>query len=388
MELELVDNTIREKQFLEVHIAINRHVPGWIRPLDKDILQVFDPATNKFLREGGSCVRWLLKDASGGYIGRIAAFVNPMYKTKGDKWPVGGVGFFDCIDDQAAANLLFDASRRWLEERGMGAMDGPINLGDRERWWGLLVEGFSEPLYGMNFNPPYYQRLLETYGFQPFFHQLCFSMKVRTVLDPRFARRHARIAKDPDYHAEHVKRSNLEKYARDFTTIYNKAWAGHGSNKEMAPEQAIKLFNAMKAVMDEQLTWFVYYKSEPIACWLNLPDLNQYFKHMNGQFGWFEQLRFLWLKMTRTGKKFVGLVFGVVPEFQAKGVDAYMIMEGAKLIQHELSYEDYEMQWIGDFNPKMVNIAERLGAMCSRRLTTYRYQFDRTVPFERHPILS
>ena len=81
------------------------------------------------------------------------------------------------------------------------------------------------------------------------------------------------------------------------------------------------------------------------------------------------------------------MVFGIVPEWQGKGVDSYMIVEGANLIQRYNLYENYEMQWIGEFNPKMINVAENLGTYRSRILTTYRYLFDRTKEFKPHPIL-
>jgi hypothetical protein len=143
----------------------------------------------------------------------------------------------------------------------------------------------------------------------------------------------------------------------------------------------------MKPVMDEHIIWFAYYKDEPIAIWVNLPDLNQYFKHLDGKFGLVEKLRFLYLKKFGQCSRFVGLVFGVIPEFQGKGVDAYIIIEGAKVIQPMARYDDYEMQWIGDFNPKMINIAESTSAHRSRTLSTYRYLFDRNKEFKRHVML-
>mgnify|MGYP007039560082 CR=1 FL=1 len=154
----------------------------------------------------------------------------------------------------------------------------------------------------------------------------------------------------------------------------------------------------MKPVMDERVSWFAYYKDEPIAMWINLPDLNQWFKYLKGKFSLWHKLKFLWIKATKKNKKFNGLVFGVVPEFQGKGVDSYMIVEGCKIIQGititnghyengKLLYEDYEMQWIGEFNPKMINVSEGLGTYRSRILTTYRYLFDRTKEFKRHPIV-
>ena len=143
----------------------------------------------------------------------------------------------------------------------------------------------------------------------------------------------------------------------------------------------------MKPVMDEKISWFVYYKDEPVGIWINLPDLNQWFRHLHGKFSLWHKLKFLWVKRTKKCDKFVGLVFGIVPEWQGKGVDSYLIVEGGNLIQKEKLYDKYEMQWIGEFNPKMINVAENLGTYRSRILTTYRYLFDRTKEFKPHPIL-
>ena len=95
------------------------------------------------------------------------------------------------------------------------------------------------------------------------------------------------------------------------------------------------------------------------------------------------------LKTFKKNKKFTGLVFGIVPEWQGKGVDAYMIGEAHKLIKtDQVPYTEYEMQWIGDFNPKMLNVALGLGDVhTTRKLTTYRYLFDRNKPFVPHPVL-
>jgi hypothetical protein len=372
-----------KKLFLEIPVGLHKADPNWIRPLDKDIEEVFDPAKNKFFKQG-ECVRWILMDDSNKPIGRIAAFTNKKYK---QEQPTGGTGFFECINDQAAANFMFDHCKQWLQERGMEAMDGPINFGERDKWWGLVVEGFYEPLYGMSYAPPYYKELFERYGFKVYFHQICFALKVKDRLSDKFYNRHAEIAAEGNYSSRFLKRSEIVQFAKDFTYIYNKAWAGHGGGKTLEERTVQKMFKSMKPVIDESISWFVYYKDEPIAMWVNLPDLNQYFKHLDGKFGLLQKLYFLYLKAFGKCDRFVGLVFGIIPEFQGKGVDAYLIMEGARRIQAEQKYKDYEMQWIGDFNPKMINIAENLGTYRSRILTTYRYLFDREREFKRHPML-
>lgn len=373
-----------KRAFLNLAVELYKNDPNWIRPLDKDIEEVFDPEKNKFFKKG-ECTRWLLKDDNGKVIGRIASFVNKQYK---QEQPTGGVGFFECINDKAAAHFMFDHCRQWLQERGMEAMDGPINFGERERWWGLQVQGFQPPLYCMNYNPPYYQELFESYGFQEYFGQVCFSLKVKDRPQEKFYSRHAELAKDPNYRAVPIRKAELDKFASDFTYIYNKAWAGHGGGKSLEEKVVKKMFQSMKPAMDETISWFTYYKDEPIAMWINLPDLNQYFKHFNGKFGLLQKLQFLWMKRFGKCSRFVGLVFGIIPEFQGRGVDAFMIIEAAEVIQGQMKYEDYEMLWIGDFNPKMINIAESLGTQRSRRLQTYRYLFDRNKEFKKHPVLG
>ncbi len=380
----LVNTPADKKLFLQVAVNMYKNDPHYIRPLDKDIVEVFDAQKNKFFKRG-ECSRWILKDDTGNAIGRVAAFVNKQYK---QEQPTGGIGFFECINNQEAANFIFDHCRNWLLERGMEAMDGPINFGERDKWWGLLTEGFYEPLYCMNYNPPYYKQLFENYGFKVYFNQICYALKVENKLEEKFYSRHKAIKSDSNYTAVHLKKNNLLKFAKDFTYIYNKAWAGHGGGKSLEEKQVITMFNSMKPVMDEMINWFVYYNDEPIAFWINLPDLNQYFKYMNGQFGLWQKMHFLLLQKLGNCKRFVGLVFGIIPEFQSKGIDAFLIVEGATVIKNSKKYEDYEMQWIGDFNPKMINIVESIGTHPSRKLCTYRFLFNREKEFKRHPILS
>jgi hypothetical protein len=385
MQLIQVEDQARAREFIRVNVEIMGKVPGYIRPLDKDIDQVFDPKINKAFRHG-EAARWILKDDKGLLLGRIAAFVNKRYKSIGDEFPVGGIGFFDCIHSQDSADQLFDVARHWMLQRGMGAMDGPINFGERDSWWGLVTEGFHEPLYRMNFNAPYYRELFENYGFKIFFEQICFGMDPKKPFSKKLMDRYEIVATNPAYRADHIDKKHLDRYAGYFTEVYNKAWAGHGGMKQMKLDQVKHLFRQMKPFMEERLIWFVYHNEKPIAMFVNIPDLNQWFKYLNGKFGLFQKLKFLWLLKTKKNKKFTGLVFGITPEFQGKGIDAFMIAETGKMVL-VLPYTEYEMQWVGDFNPKMINMIRTMAdTYPSRKLVTYRYNFDRTKEFKRHPV--
>src|SRR5215207_4478763 len=140
MKIEEVTTPVQRREFLMLPVRLYKNEKNWIRPLDKDIESVFSPEQNKFFKQG-ECARWLLRNNRNEVIGRVAAFVNRKTVRKGNDQPTGGIGFFACIHDQQAAFALFDQCKSWLHERGMEAIDGPVNFGSRDRWWGLLVEG-------------------------------------------------------------------------------------------------------------------------------------------------------------------------------------------------------------------------------------------------------
>lgn len=378
-----------EKEFLQLPIRLYRDVDQWIRPLDKDINDIFDPAKNKSFRNG-ECVRWLLRDSADKTIGRVAAFYNKRIMMKGNDQPTGGMGFFECIDDYDAANLLFQTCEDWLKEKGMEAMDGPVNFGERDKWWGLLIDGFQhEPNYCIPYNHPYYKDFFERFGFREYFNQLTFARVTKDPLSPRLAEKAEKIAKTPGYSFRHARKKELDNYAEDFRHIYNKAWANHKGVAEMKPAQARSLIYKMKPIMDEKILWFGYYNDEPIAFFIMLPEVNQIFKHVNGKLDLKGKLIFLWYKWRRSVKKMLGVVFGVIPEHQGKGVEGALIMAARQMVQDDYHRYPYlEMNWIGDFNPKMIRVVEQVGGHVAKTHTTFRKLFDPNKEFKRHPFIN
>lgn len=383
LKMTEVTDRITRKEFLEFPVRLYRLDKNFIRTMDKDVEDIFNPGKNKFFNSGEAS-RWLCTNEKQETIGRVAVFYTSKYK---QDQPTGGIGFFDCINDQMTANFIFDFCREWLQQKGMEAMDGPINFGERDQFWGLLTEGFTRPLYRMNYNFPYYQKLFENYGFQPYFQQLCFSRKTTSEVDSSFINAHTRLSQNPDIHAERMQIKHLDRYAEDFTHIYNAAWASHGEGKQLDVKQVKKMFHIIKPVINEHISWFVYEKGSPVGMWINLPDLNEWFRYLNGKFRIWEKIKFIFIRQFVPNKKMIGLVFGVVPEWQKKGIDGYMIWEGTQHLRKFTHFEEIEMQWIGDFNPKMIKIAEHLDTAITRKLTTYRYLFDRNKIFKKHPTL-
>ena len=387
MMIKEVISAADKQEFLLLPVRLYKNSKQWIRPLDKDIESVFDPEKNKSFRSG-ECIRWILKDEKNETIGRVAAFYDNKIVNKGNDQPTGGLGLFECIDDQSAAFMLFDQCKQWLQSKGMEAMDGPVNFGSRDRWWGLLVEGYHlQPNYQCNYNPPFYRDFFETYGFQVYFYQLTFGRAVNGPLDDRLREKAQLIAKDPLYKFGYLKKKDWGTLATKIKDVYNKAWANRGEMPELTDQQAKLIVKQMKPIMDEKLIWFGYYKNEPIAFFLSLPEVNQIFKHVNGKLDLVGKLKFVWNKWLKTDRKAFGVLFGVVPAHQGKGVDG-AIIEAFRVEMQEKAkrYDEYEMNWIGDFNTKMIRVCEQINAPVVKRHATYRKLFDETKPFKRYPI--
>jgi hypothetical protein len=266
-------------------------------------------------------------------------------------------------------------------------MEGPINFGERDKFWGLLTEGFElEPNYLANYNFPYYKDFFENYGFKCYFNQFTFTFDKKTPFSQAYIERAKAVLDHKEFHFTNIKKKNLDKFTEDFKQIYNEAWAKHLGVSKMTSTKAKAIINSIKPVIDEKTAWFGYYKNKPIAFFIMIPEVNQIFKHVNGKLNWWGKLIFLYHKIFQTNTKLLGLIFGVIPEFDGKGVTNAITLSARKVLQNYKKYQFLEMHGIGDFNPAMIKFVHKLGEVQrSKTHTTYRYLFDRNKLFKRMP---
>lgn len=382
MNILEVNNKKNIKEFLDFPNRLYKNDPNWIPHLRQDIEKVFDKKTNKYFRHG-EAIRWILKDNENKTIGRIAAFINQK-TSKGFKQPTGGIGFFECINNQEAAFCMFDTAKKWLEDRGMEAMDGPINFGEKDKYWGLVTQNFTaSPYYCQNYNPEYYVPFFENYGFKVYYEQYIYSRNTTDELAEVLIDKANRIAKNPAYTFKTIDKSDLYKYAEDFRIIYNRAWVKHEAFKSMEHKQAMTIMKTIKPILDEDLIHFAYYNDVPVGFFIALPEINQIFKRIGDNFNWWGKLKFVVYQKLGVMDTFFGLAFGIDPAHQGKGLEGALFNSIKKQVAIKNKYKDVVITWIGDFNPKMIHVIENLGAEKLRTLCTYRYLFDREKPFER-----
>jgi len=370
------------RDFLRVPKLLYKRDPHWVCPLDNDIEATFNPSHNPLFKQGDAC-RWILKDDKNNLIGRIAAFHFHDY-SKTHHQPTGGIGWFECINNQEAANVLFDTAREWLTGQNMEAMDGPINFGETDTNWGLLADGFTHPAYGMIYNFPYYRTLFENFGFKKYYEQYSYHIDVTKEFPDRFWKIADWVMRKPDFRFEHVRFTEKEKYLRDMVKVYNEAWAEFKENfTPLNPQEVLKTFKKAKPVIDEELIWFVYHKDEPVAFYIMLPDINMILKHLNGRLHIINILRFFYYKKTRTIKRVRAVIAGVVPKYQGTGMESAIFRKLEAVFTRKYWLTEIELSWVGDYNPKMRAVYEAVGAKLAKIHFTYRYLFNPNKKFER-----
>lgn len=372
MQITLVSGKRSRKDFLDTARLIYKDDKNWICPLDQDIEQIFDIHKNPFFQHG-KCVRWILKDNGGHLIGRIAAFINDK---KAYQWeqPTGGIGFFECVHNKDAAFLLFDTAKSWLQENGMKAMDGPINFGENDSFWGLLVEGFTPPSYGMNYHHPYYHPFFIDYGFKTEYEQITNHLAVRKPFPERFTKIANWVANKPGYTFEHFSKKNSAKYVADLMEIYNDAWKNFENFVPIKKETLEESFQKMQTIMDEKLIWFAYINGEPASFVVIIPDANQMIKGFNGKLGLIEKLKFVYKRWVGVNRM-RAIVMGTKSAYQKHGLESALFIKLKEYVLPMNQYDELELSWVGDFNDKMLSIHEATGATFGKRHLTMRKVF-------------
>ncbi len=387
MQVIQVTNPKLVNEFHRLPKELYKNDQNWIPPLQMMIENTFDPGKNKRFKTGDAA-RWLLFE-NNICIGRIAAFYDEAYSS-GYEQPTGACGFFECINRQEAANLLFDTARKWLAENGLEAMDGPVNFDENFFFWGLLTDGFQPQTFGMQYNPAYYFELFTNYGFRTYYKQYSYSLDITTPdLPDRFWKIADWVAKKPGYSFEHFTFAKQNKYIRDFIEIHCEAWKGHGNYKPIEFQLLKDLLRNARILIDEEFIWYVYHNNKPVAFLMMIRDLNQILQKLeSGKLNFWNKIRLFYFLKTKTIKRCRVIVMGMTPGYQGKGLESGIFHHLKKVMQKKSWYNDMEMSWVGDFNPKMNALFKSLGAKQTLTHQTLRYLFDREKVFKMAPIIE
>ncbi len=370
IEIKPVRGKADLKAFIRLPFRLYSKDPNWVPPLTGDQKKFFDPRHNGYY--GHSEVELFLAWEGGRAIGRISAQTNTQHNLEhNDK--VGFFGFFECEDDQAAANALLDAAAAWNRERGMDTLRGPMNFSVNEEC-GLLVDGFDTPPYlMMTHHLPYYQRLLEGAGFSKAKDLYAYMYDIGPL--PEKIERAAQYVMKKQSFTVRPLSKNRKQLKKDIATvfqIYRQAWQYNWGAVPLTDGELDHLVEVLLPLLEPELVLIAEVKGVPAGFFLAMPNYNEVLKVMGGRTNPWTMLKgLIKSKRIRTARV---ITMGVVKEYQNRGIDLVFFYHSFKK-GIPMGLKQAEMSWVLEDNVMMIREAELFGA---RIYKTYRI-YDRAV---------
>jgi GNAT superfamily N-acetyltransferase len=307
-------------------------------------------------------------DDSGAELGRIAAIVNHNHlRTHNDK--AGFFGLFECVDNPAAAKELFDSAAGFLRSHGMKTMRGPENLSVNDDL-GLLVEGFdTPPMIMMPHNPPYYENLIEGYGFKKITDLFAYYGECDSGGIPDEVERGARICRRRLKCT--IRSLRMSEFAADLNRIhavYTSAWEDNWGAVAMTDHEFKHLAKTLKDVLDPDLCLIAEANGEVAGFSLALPDFNQVLIRLNGRLLPFGIFKFLYYRRRIDALRL--LAMGVIKKFRHRGIDSLFYYETYRQALAK-GFTRGEMSWVLENNAIMNRILERVGFRVYKKYRLY-----------------
>ncbi len=228
---------------------------------------------------------------NGQPVGRITASIDKLNPRPEE----GFWGCFECVDNNDAATALFDAAAGWLKEQGKTVMIGPATLNTNQQV-GLMIKGFEyEPQMEIPYNPPYYQKLVESAGHEKIHDLECFKWALPDELPKELTR-------SEEQAGIVIRKVNYldAREAKVIQEINNKAMAGIWGFIPMSLADTQGFLMSLVGQVPPDLFMIIEVAGQPAGMFLSIP----YKKPGRGDDGGIIRLA----------------IGGMVPEFRHKGI--------------------------------------------------------------------
>ncbi|MEW5857986.1 MAG: hypothetical protein AB1861_11480 [Cyanobacteriota bacterium] len=371
VKIRAVTTPEETKMFLDVPERVYANDPHWVAPIRSSIAKQFTPS-NPFLQYGKLQQFIAISEGanSSQAVGRIVASVNHrLIEREGQN--VGLFGFFECVQDFAIAQSLFETACNWLREQGMTVVRGPIDLSTHNNCL-FLVDGFdSPPMVMMPYNPSYYPEFIEKDGWHKAKDAYAYNFSLDKPLSAEFEKAYRIACKSGvTFRPLKTKGKDFEQDCISLYHLFNRAFANNWSSTPRSQEEFLEEAKELQTLVDPDVFPIAEYNGEMIGFWMGLPDYNIPLKHVNGKLNWLGILKFLWYRRQIDRGRVIAICS--LPEYRRKMVPLaliYLGMQGG--IQKGKPYKQAELSWVYEDNFPSRKLIEAAGGKIYKTYRIY-----------------
>lgn len=372
VELNL-SNKKERARFIDLQWDVYQNYPHWVPQLKMALNDLLSPLSHPFYQTA-RVKAFIAVDKNGKDVGRVLAIINDT-KNKLNKTKLGAFGFFESIDSIEVSNLLFKTAEAWLKENGMTSIEGPLNPSTNYDC-GLLINNFEDtPQIMMPYNPPYYEKLIEDYGFTKSMDLLAYRIDADFKMPEIIIRIADRLEKKSNITFRTLNLKKWNEELENMFEIYNSAWEANWGFVPMTKKEFEHTAKELKTVVNPNLVHFVEVNGKVAGFILTLPDLNQVFKEIpDGKLlptGVFKILfqKNKYINRART------ITMGIKKEYRKIGLETLLYKHNHQELQKTGKFKEFEMSWILETNLEMNKPLLTMGASAYK---TYRL-FEKTI---------
>jgi GNAT superfamily N-acetyltransferase len=346
------------RRFIDLPYRLYHKHPQWVPPLRMDVELMLNKAKHPFYEH--SDAEFFIAVRDGRDVGRIAALVNNRFNEYHHAQQAQFY-LFECADDQEAATALFEQVFAWARARGLNTVVGPKGFGALDGY-GLLVEGFEhrQMMTMMNYNYPYYPRLLENLGFHKEVDFIsCYLSAEAFNLPDRVHSISDRVQKRGTLQVKHFKdKKELQAWADRIGTAYNAAFVNNWEYYPVTAREIKFILDNILVIADPKLIKIIIHDDQVVGFLFGFHDVSAGLQRANGRLFPFGLLNILW-ELRRT--KWVALNgAGILPEFQGRGGNALLYAEMERTVK-DFGFAHADLTQVADTAVQMRSDLVNLG---------------------------
>ena len=360
LTIESVDLSQRAdtRRFVDLPYRLYRDHPQWVPPLRMDIELMLNKQKHPYYEHSDADFFVAVRD--GRVVGRIAALENKSFNQY-HQTRQAQFYLFECEDDLEAATALFERAFEWARSRGLNKVVGPKGFGALDGY-GVLIEGFEhrQMMTMMNYNFPYYPRLVEANGFEKEVDFIScylnagvyrFPDRIRTIAERVEQRGTLQVKRFKD-------KAELKAWAPRIGEAYNKAFVRNWEYYPLTPREIKFVVDNILVIADPRLIKIITSGDDVVGFLFGFHDVSSALQRAKGRLFPFGLIDLL-LELRRT--KWVAMNgAGILPEHQGRGGNALLYNEMDKTIR-DFGFEHADLTQVADTAVQMRNDLVNIG---------------------------